>query len=329
MAIKTDLPISSCWIVTEGLIGLQNQAIGLAQALGLGYILKEVKKSRNWWPLFSLRKHDLIPPWPDLLISCGRQSVSASVAVRRASVNKTFTVHIQDPLIDPKQFDVVIVPAHDNLRGENVFVTLGAVHHVSAAKLMSAAGHFRSLFASLPRPLISVLVGGKNRHQEFTAKTAFDFAGKLRLAASNSSGGLAISFSRRTGAENEVIIRQGLKGCPSYIWDGSGENPYLGLLALADVIIVTSDSISMVSEACSTGKPVYIFELSHAGKRHKQFCESLIQSGAVRLFSGQVEIWKNKPLEETLKAARFVQERLWERNRRDDKYADISSRHTS
>ena len=131
----TILPISSCWIVTEGLIGLQNQAIGLAQALGLAYVLKEVKKPRGLWQLLSPGRHDFTSPWPDLLISCGRQSVAASVAVRRASANKTFTVHIQDPRIDPKNFDVVIVPAHDKLHGDNVFVTQGAIHHVSREKL--------------------------------------------------------------------------------------------------------------------------------------------------------------------------------------------------
>ena len=97
MAIKPDLPISSCWIVTEGLIGLQNQAIGLAQALGVPYILKQVKKPRGLWQLLVPRRHDFDPPWPDLLITCGRQSVSVSAAIRRASENKTFTVHIQDP----------------------------------------------------------------------------------------------------------------------------------------------------------------------------------------------------------------------------------------
>jgi uncharacterized protein len=329
MAVKTELPIASCWVVTEGLAGLQNQAIGLAQALRLPYVLKVVKKPKGIWRLFSSGRHDLAPPWPDLLISCGRQSVSASVAVRRASENKTFTVHIQDPLSDPRQFDLVIVPAHDKIRGENVFVTLGSVHHVSAEKLIGAAGHFRPLLASLPRPLISVLVGGKNRHQSFSDASAHDFAGKLKLAATNTAGGLAVTFSRRTGAGNEAIIRHDLKGQASYIWDGTGENPYLGLLALADVIIVTGDSISMVSEACSTGKPVYIFELPHAGKRHKEFCESLIKSGHARFFSGAIENWKNKPLDETRRAANFVQERFLGTGRKDNKYAGISSRYTS
>jgi mitochondrial fission protein ELM1 len=310
MPIKTDLPISSCWVVTEGLVGLKNQAIGLAQALGVPYILKEVKRPKGFWQLLSPDRHDFTPPWPDLLISCGRRSVAASVDVRRASGNKTFTVHIQDPLINPKQFDVVIVPAHDKLKGENVFVTQGAIHHVSSEKLVSAAEHFRPLLASLPHPRISVLIGGKNRHQSFSDASAHDFAKKLLSAATSTGGGLAISFSRRTGARNEAILREDLKGASSYIWDGAGENPYFGLLALADVIIVTSDSISMISEACSTGKPVYIYELPNGGKRHKQFCESLIQSAHARFFSGAVETWKNTPLDETRRAADFVHERF-------------------
>jgi mitochondrial fission protein ELM1 len=328
MTVKGDLLISSCWIVTEGLVGLQNQAIGLAQALGIPYVLKEVKRPKGLLSFLSPR-HDLTPPWPHLLISCGRQSVPVSIAIRRASENKTFTVHIQDPLTDLRNFDAVIVPAHDNLQGPNVLVTQGAIHHVSADKLIGAAGHFRPLLASLPRPLVSVLIGGKNKHQGFTHSSAHDLAEKLRDAATNTGGGLAVSFSRRTGAANEAILRKVLAGVPSYIWEGTGENPYFGFLALADAIVVTSDSISMISEACSTGKPVYIYELPHAGKRHKQFYKSLFQNSMARPFWGDVEIWKNIPLEETRSAAQFVQEHLRKKIIREEQYADINSGITS
>jgi len=309
MSINADLPIKTCWIVTEGLVGLKNQAIGLAQALGVPYELKEIKKSKSLWRFLFQAGHDLTPPWPDMLIACGRQSVSAAVGVRRLSGSKTFTVYIQDPFVDPKNFDAVIVPAHDQLRGENVFVTQGAIHHVDQQKLTDAGGHFRSLRASLPRPLISVLIGGKNKHQDFSERSAQDFADKLLLGAKTTGGGLAISFSRRTGAANEKMIRQHLSGIPSYIWDGEGENPYLGLLSLADVILVTSDSISMVSEACSTGKPVYIYELPNGGKRHRQFCQGMVESGHARFYAGDIEIWKNTALDETGRAADFVRER--------------------
>jgi mitochondrial fission protein ELM1 len=316
MTGKSDLPVSvsSCWVVTEGLIGLQNQAIGLAQALEIPYVLKEVKKPRGLKRLFSSGRHDFSPPWPDLLITCGRQSVSASIAVRRASAKKTFTVHIQDPQTDPRQFDVVIVPAHDKLQGDNVLVTQGAIHQVTAEKLKIAAEHFRPLLGPLPRPLMSVLVGGKNRHQGFTRESIGDFARKLRKAATNSGGGLAVSTSRRTGSAHEALLREKLEGIPSFIWSGTGENPYLGMLALADAIVVTSDSISMISEACSTGRPVYIYELAQGGRRHKELCASLVKAGMARPFLGNIETWTYTPLNETRKAADFVCEQYFAKN---------------
>jgi len=315
---------SSCWVVTEGLAGLKNQAIGLAEALELPYAFKQVKKS-HLWQIFS-PKHELAPPWPDLLISCGRQSVAASIDVRRASRAKTFTVHIQDPCVDPARFDVVIAPAHDGIKGENVFITQGAIHRVTPEKLAQAAVHFQGLFSKLPRPLISVLVGGKTRHEGFSGESVHDFAAKLLSAAKSSKGALAVTTSRRTGPENEAVIREAVSRVPSYVWDGQGENPYFGMLSLAQAIVVTSDSISMVSEAASTGKPLYIYELPKVGGRHKQFCEGLIGSGVARPFTGAIEQWSYAPLDETRKAADFVIERFQQKG---GKYADANARNFS
>lgn len=317
MAVSEKLPISSCWIVTEGLIGLQNQAIGLAQALGVSYALKQVKKS-SWWTLGMSPLQGFKAPWPDLLITCGRQSVAVSCAIRRASRGKTFTVHIQDPLIDPEHFDAVVVPAHDQLQGPNVLVTQGAIHHVTEEKLQQAAIQFRPLLSSLNRPLVSVLVGGKNKHQAFTPDLAHDFAQKL-LMVKDSGCGLAISFSRRTGAVNEAILRKALINTSAYIWDGKTENPYFGFLALSDAIIVTSDSISMLSESCSTGKPVYIYELPRAGSRHRRLVNSLIEAGQARFFTGRIESWTYAPLQETQKAADFVTEIFFQKIGREQK----------
>jgi mitochondrial fission protein ELM1 len=310
MARKTHLPIASCWIATEGLAGLRHQAIGLAQALGVDYTLKEVKKLRGLRRLLPPDLQGFAPPWPDLLITCGRQSVAASLFVRRASQGKTFTVHLENPVRDPSHFDLIIAPEHDRLRGENILLTRGAVNHVTTQKLAQAAEQFGRLLAHLPRPLITVLVGGKNKHQHFTESALRDFTRKLLRAARTSGGGLAVSFSRRTGAANELALRKALATAPSYIWDNQKENPYFGMLALAQVLVVTNDSVAMVSEACSTGKPVYIYELPNAGKRHRHFIQSLYDAGLARRFSGTIETWKNTPLEETRKAADFVRERF-------------------
>lgn len=121
------------WVVTpEELVGCQNQAIGLAESLGLAHVLKEVKPPTNLWQQLFPRDHGLQPPWLEMLISCVRRSVPISLAIRKASQGWTFTVHIQDPHTNPVNFDAVIVPAHDRLRGLNVFVTRGALHRVPA-----------------------------------------------------------------------------------------------------------------------------------------------------------------------------------------------------
>jgi mitochondrial fission protein ELM1 len=194
--------------------------------------------------------------------------------------------------------------------------------------LFQAANHFLPLLASLPRPLVSVLVGGKNKHQDFTPFLARDFAQKL-IDAAQSGHGLAVSFSRRTGQANEAILREALNGFSCYIWDGKTENPYLGFLSLSDAIIVTSDSISMLSEACSTGKPVYIYELPNAGRRHQELVNSLIKTGKARYFKGKVEKWDYTPLAETQKAADFVIETFRQKSMKEQAYANFSSRNSS
>jgi mitochondrial fission protein ELM1 len=304
------LPTTSCWVITEAAIGMQNQAIGLAEALALPYVLKTVIRPKHFWQHLSLEDQGFVPPWPDLLISCGRLGAIVSRDIRKKSAGKTFTVHIQDPLIPPQYFDALIVPEHDKLRGDNVLVTRGAIHRVTPEKLIKGADQFRPLLASLPRPLICVLVGGKNRHQQFTSSTLYDFANKLIIAAKNTGGGLAITPSRRTGAENEKKLKQYIQGIPAFVWDGQGENPYFGMLSLADAIVVTSDSISMISEVCSTGKPVYVYDLPRAGKRHRHFLENLIRSGTARPFSGAIETWTYQPLKDTRQAADFVRDRF-------------------
>lgn len=319
------LPVSSCWVVTEGLVGLCHQAIGLAQALGVPFVVKEISKPQKWWRLlppyyWPTPEVDLLKngAWPDLLISCGRCSVATALAIRKASHGQTFTVHIQHPNVYPQEFDVVIVPEHDRLQGANVLATKGALHHVNRQKLTSGAEHFRPLLASLPPPVISVLIGGKNQHQDFSAAVASDLASKLVAAVKKTHGSLAVTFSRRTSLENEKIFRQSFKDIPAYIWDGAGENPYFGLLSLADVIVTTSDSVSMVSEACFTGKPVYVYELPGGSPRHRQFRQSLLKDGIIRIFTGEIQYWQYNPLDETQRAAHFVVERFLTRLNRKD-----------
>jgi mitochondrial fission protein ELM1 len=135
-------------------------------------------------------------------------------------------------------------------------------------------------------------------------------ADQLIAAARGCGGGLAVTTSRRTEEENERILRERLQTVPLFFWDGMEENPYLGLLALADAIVVTSDSVSMVSEACATGKPVHVFNIGEGHKKLRQFHKTLMDDGVTRPFAGRVEQWSYDPPNETEKIATIVRDRL-------------------
>tara|TARA_Y100001968_G_scaffold248872_1_gene233470 strand:- start:1733 stop:2197 length:465 start_codon:yes stop_codon:yes gene_type:complete len=132
--------------------------------------------------------------------------------------------------------------------------------------------------------------------------------GLKRLSAEQKAG-LAITTSRRTGKEIEALLRKVLTGASTWIWNGEGENPYLGLLALADAIVVTADSVSMISEACSTGKPVYIAALEGGSVKLNRFHRHLSDRGMTRVFDGTLRSWTYDPLRDTELVAEEVADR--------------------
>ena len=212
------------------------------------------------------------PPWPDLVISCGKRAAAAALAVKKASRGRTFAVHIQQPPLPARAFDLLIVPAHDSLRGDNVLVTDLAVHRVTREKLAAARKQFADSVADVPAPRIAVLIGGSNNRYRMTPAITRALAEKLAALASRYGAGLLVTPSRRTGAENEAILREVLTplGPRARVWDGTGENPYFAFLALADALVVTCDSVSMTSEAVSTGKPVRISSSVSLGTKKSQ-----------------------------------------------------------
>lgn len=310
------------WVLTDGKAGTRNGALGLAAAVGMPVIDKHTHSRLPWrwlppqlWPPGVLGAgaggDALEPPWPRLLISAGERSVGPALAIRKLSGGATFCVHIQHPRVDPAKFDLVTASAHDRLTGPNVRTTLGALHHVTREKLVAEARKFEGRYAHLPRPLVAVLIGGANRVYRFDRATAERLADGLARICGEAACGLLITASRRTGSENEALLRERLKGLPVEIWDGKGANPYFAFLGLADAIIVTSDSVNMVSEACYTGKPVHVFRLPGGGNtKFDSFHESLARAGITRPFEGRLENWEYEALDERTVLAAEIRDRL-------------------
>jgi mitochondrial fission protein ELM1 len=310
-----------CWVLTEGHIGMENQALGVAEAMGLTPVVKQLHPRWPWswlppglWPT-PLRapgaKGDpLAPPWPDLLITCGKRATAPAIKIRQISGGRTYTVHIQKPPMDARHFDLLLVPAHDGVTGENIFVTSAAVHRVTPEKLAAAADVFGPAYAHLPRPWIAVLIGGANNRYKLTPTLTTKLAEDLKVLATRTGGSLLVTPSRRTGAENEAILRETLADVSGEIWDGQGENPYFGFLGLADTLLVTCDSVSMTSEACSTGKPVYVIDLEGTSTRIEAFQARLRDDGIARRFTGEIGDYSYTPPDDTQRAAALIREKM-------------------
>ncbi|MHB1220162.1 MAG: mitochondrial fission ELM1 family protein [Alphaproteobacteria bacterium] len=312
------------WTLTNGHAGFESQVLGLAEAIGGTIVAKRARPRRPWThipasialpPLSAVdaASDKLVPPWPDLLISCGRRTVGLALKIKLESAGHTYAVHIQDPLVDPGRFDLVAAPAHDGLEGGNVLITTGAVHRVTPEKLATAAEQFRPLMKNLPRPLVAVLVGGSNRRYRMTAATTANLCGRLKTLCEKHGAGLAATISRRTSAPCTAMLRERMAELPALVWDGQGDNPYLGFLALADAFVVTEDSVSMISEAASTGKPVYVAALEGGGGRYRRFHHNFRAAGITRPFDGSFDAWAYEPPNDTAKVAAEVRKHLAQR----------------
>ncbi len=308
-----------CWVVTEGMAGTENQCLAVAEALELEPVVKRISLRQPWktlspWLGFERSRTfspALEPPWPDLLLTSGRKSIAASLYIKRASGGKTFTVQIQDPRISPAQFDLVAVPAHDPARGKNVVITAAAPNRITLEKLEQARKEHPGL-ANLPSPRVAVLIGGNSK--AYTLSTAV--MDKLIADLKQLDAGLMITASRRTGEDNARRLQNAFQGDRHIFWDGQRDNPYFGYLAWADYILVTSDSVSMLSDAASTGKPTYMIPLEGGGARLQEFHENLKQKGILRIFDGRLESWAYEPLDDAGIIARAIEKRIFKRESR-------------
>jgi hypothetical protein len=300
-------------IISEAYAGLQAQALGLAEAAGLTPDLHVLAPRAPWrfvparlWPA-PLAAVGLNGATPGLVIGCGGMAAAVGAALRR---DGRHVVQVQHPRMDPKRFDLVIANPHDRLAGPNVLIARTALHRATPARLREAAATWAPRFAHLPRPLVAVLVGGSNGRYRLGRAEASGLGGQLATMMRRDGVGVALTPSRRTGEAARAALAQVLAPTGAWLWDGTGENPYFGLLALADAIVVTADSVSMVSEAVATSAPVLLAPLPGRSRRIARFTGSLIAEGRVQPFQGRFETWTVAPLDDTPAVAAEMRHRL-------------------
>jgi mitochondrial fission protein ELM1 len=308
------------WVLTDGKAGDEQQCLGVTDSLGIEPELRRVRPRAPftwmmpWGPIDpgerpSAAGSPLAPPFPDLAVASGRRAVPYLKALKRASGGRTFTVFLKDPRTGSGAADLIWVPEHDRLRGDNVVVTLTPPHRISPARLAAARRDPDPRLAAVPHPRVAVLAGGSSRHHRFTDADVARFCdGLARLA--ETGAGLMITASRRTPPELREKLVDLAARHGGFFWDGSGENPYAALLALADAIVVTADSFNMVGEAAATGTPIFVFEPAGGHPKLRAFIAGLERYGAVHPFGCCLEAQPYQPLDSTSIIARAIAEGL-------------------
>lgn len=308
------------WTLSDGHAGNLRQAVALADALDmppLRNIVLETRAPWRWaaprvWPgadhAFGREFARALQSAPRIAIGCGRQ---AALATRVLRTHGSKAVQILDPRIDPAHWDVVVAPEHDAIGGTNVVTLLGSLHPVDDLWLRHAREKFMAL-SQLPRPRIAVLLGGTSRHAQFD-RDAFELlAMKLDEVLAREGGSLLLSVSRRTPQDVRDALRARAIASPHVRWldAGDGENPYAGMLGWADRIVCTPDSVNMVSEACATYAPVFVFDPGRAHGRPRRFLDSLLARGRIRAMDDELAPFDVAPLRETARVAHEVRRRL-------------------
>ena len=307
--------------ISDGRAGNARQADALAAALAgdAGFRSLTLMPRAPWrwaaprrWTGAERAFGDGFSEWLDLppkvVVGCGRQAALATRLLRERGAK---TVQTLDPRLDPAHWDLLVVPEHDPLRGPNVITMLGSLHPVNDVWLAQARGEFAA-FATLPSPRIAVLLGGTSAHARFDRMGFEVLASKLEAVLAREGGSVLLTTSRRTPDELRKALEHRYRETPSVIWRDAedGPNPYAGMLAWADRIVCSPDSVNMISEACATHAPVFVFDPARVRGRPRTFLDTLLARGRIRAMDAMLAPFDAEPLRETARIAALVSERL-------------------
>ena len=306
-------------LLTQGMHGMISQVEGMAKALNAEYSHKIVRLNFPW---------SLIPPkftpiskiilkdktylteneTLDLIISCGRKSVIPSILLKKKNP-KIFTIHIQNPKVSFKNFDAIVVPEHDNLNGDNVYSSKGAIHYITEQEINKAKPYLSDKIKS--QKLVSLILGGPNKYYSFDKDQLNKIFNEIRSNFISKGYAVIVIPSMRTP---KMIIDLAIKefGADGYVVNSVDKQAYLSAFALATNIVVTCDSTSMISEAATSGKPIFVAHMKAKKNnyRFKKFFKLFKEVGITRDLGEQVISWKYNKFNEAERIATIISSKL-------------------
>ena len=287
-------------LLTQGMHGMISQVEGMAKALNTEYSHKIVRLSFPWnlvppkfTPISEIILKDKIylteSEIPDLIISCGRKSVIPSIIIKKKNP-KVFTIHIQDPKVSLKNFDAIVAPEHDNLKGDNIYNSKGAIHYITEQEISKASQYLAGKIKS--EKIVSLILGGPNKYYGFNSDQIINIFSQIKSIFVSDGYKVIIIPSMRTPKETIDLAIKEMGSC-GHVVNKVDKQAYLSAYALANYVVVTCDSTSMISEAATSGKPIFVAHMKAKKNnyRFKRFFELFKQMGITRDLGEKVENW--------------------------------------
>ena len=305
-------------LLTQGMHGMISQVEGLAKALDIDFTHHTVELN-NFWKLIppkltpiSQRVYKKINQTDfDLIISCGRKSVIPSIHLKKNSKKKILNIHIQDPKVNFSHFDFIVAPEHDFIRGQNVINTKGAIHYLTEGEIIKNKDYLSSFIKKDQRKICSLILGGPTKYYEYSSENLKNIFSNLNNFLKKNDFQLIVIPSMRT-PKNSINFAKDYFGKNHTIIDNVDKKAYLSALSMSEIIIVTCDSSSMISEAALTGKPIYVANIlpKKNDRRFQKFRNLFRELNIIRNLGEEEQNWNYQKLDETNRVAKIIKQKI-------------------
>jgi len=306
-------------LLTEGMHGMISQVEGMAKALNAEFSHKIVRLNFPWnlipskfTPISEIILKDKIYLTEneniDLIISCGRKSVIPSIILKKKNL-KLFTIHIQNPKVSFKNFNAIIAPEHDNLNGDNVFSSKGAIHYITASEINNAKPYLMDKVKN--QKIVALILGGPNKYYSFDKDQLIKIFNVIRSNFISKGYKVIVIPSIRTPKMIISLASEEFRA-DGYVVNSVDKQAYLSSFALATNIIVTCDSTSMISEAATSGKPIFVAHMKPKKNnyRFKKFFKLFREMGVTKDLGEKVEDWKYSKINEAERIATIINNKI-------------------
>ena len=305
-------------LLTQGMHGMISQVEGLAKALDIDFTHHTVELNNFW---------KMIPPKMtpisqsvykkidhenfDVIISCGRKSVIPSIHLKNNSIKKVFNIHIQDPKVDLKHFDFIVAPEHDSIKGQNVISTKGAIHYLTENEINENKDYLNSFIKKDERIIWTFIMGGPTKYYDYSTENIKEIFITLSELSKKHNFQLVIIPSMRTPTNIIQYTKEYFGDDHTVIMDVD-KKAYLSSLAIAQNIVVTCDSSSMISEAALTGKPIYVASIlpKKNDKRFQKFRNLFKKLNIIKNLGEEIKDWNYEKLDETNRVANIIKQKI-------------------